>query len=454
MKIIRPVSITSSGSFSRSSIGTFFDKDGAMQTVGSDIPRLDHDPVTHLPKGLLVESATTNYFPNGNTPVSGTVVSLVAGTYTMSFYGTGTVSLTGGYTGSKVGTGAFPTRSTLTFYASGDTTFTISGSVQYLQVELGSTATSYIPTSTGAITRAADVVTGSGLIYTDAVNTEYNEWNPATAYSVGDRVRVEDDKMVYENILAGTNSTAPSLAPSRWIPVYATNKWRAFDTKINTQTSRAESLTFILKPGNITGIGLLNTEASYVEISVVVPTEATPCVFSGAADLTNGNTIGSWYEYFFEPIQQLDSFIAGVDSALPNIPPFINAIVCVTLYYPANTAKVGNLVVGMVSDLGLTQYDSSIGIVDYSKKTTDDFGNINLVQRTYSKRLNVELQFRNEKVDSLAKMLAQYRAAPVVWIGMDNIYTSMIIYGYYRDWEISLSGPSHSTVRIQIEGMT
>lgn len=53
-----------SGTFTRASIGTYFDNTGTLQTASADMPRLDYDPVTHVAKGLLTEEARTNTIRN------------------------------------------------------------------------------------------------------------------------------------------------------------------------------------------------------------------------------------------------------------------------------------------------------------------------------------------------------------------------------------------------------
>jgi hypothetical protein len=52
------------GTFSRSSIGTYFDSTGTLQTAASGVPRFDYDPVTHVAKGILIEESRTNYIKN------------------------------------------------------------------------------------------------------------------------------------------------------------------------------------------------------------------------------------------------------------------------------------------------------------------------------------------------------------------------------------------------------
>ena len=46
--------------FTRASIGTYYDSTGTLQTAASGVPRFDYDPVTHAAKGILIEESRTN----------------------------------------------------------------------------------------------------------------------------------------------------------------------------------------------------------------------------------------------------------------------------------------------------------------------------------------------------------------------------------------------------------
>ncbi|MDY0028700.1 MAG: hypothetical protein RBR86_02030 [Pseudobdellovibrionaceae bacterium] len=51
------------GTFTRASVGTYFDSTGTLQTAAPGQPRFDHDPITHAPKGILIEESRTNLLP-------------------------------------------------------------------------------------------------------------------------------------------------------------------------------------------------------------------------------------------------------------------------------------------------------------------------------------------------------------------------------------------------------
>lgn len=54
-------SIPSALTFARASSGTYFDATGTLVSAADNAPRFDYDPVTHEAKGVLLESAATNY---------------------------------------------------------------------------------------------------------------------------------------------------------------------------------------------------------------------------------------------------------------------------------------------------------------------------------------------------------------------------------------------------------
>ena len=136
----------------RNTTATRINQYGVIETVPANRVRIDYS--NGKPCFLIEPQRTNLVYPSatGSTQVR----AVTAVEYTLSFYGTGTVTLSGAFSGSLVGTGV-NNRVSLTFTpTAGNLTLTVSGSVTDWQLEAGSNATSYIPTVTGSVTRNKD----------------------------------------------------------------------------------------------------------------------------------------------------------------------------------------------------------------------------------------------------------------------------------------------------------
>lgn len=131
--------------------------------VAALAPRFDYDQATGEPLGLLIEEARTNLLLNSllnGTSLATQSPTVTAVPHTLSFYGTGTVTLSGASTaGPLVGAGA-SNRVALTFTpTAGVLTVTVTGSVKWANLEVGASASTFIPTAGATITRTRDLPT-------------------------------------------------------------------------------------------------------------------------------------------------------------------------------------------------------------------------------------------------------------------------------------------------------
>ena len=267
-------------------------------------------------------------------------------------------------------------------------------------------------------------------------------WAAATAYIVGDRVSRLTIHKIYQRAVAGTTATAPELDTTNWVEVGSTNRWRMFDQANESQTSKADSIIVTLTPGVLADTAaFLNLDGDTLRVKVASTTYDQTITLRDRA-------VVDWYSYFFEP------FMSKTEVVFSGLPLLTSNAITFTLAKTGGIAKMGVAILGLAKAFGGTEYGASVGIIDYSTKSTNAFGNTTVVRRAYSKRMNVDLFIESAKVDELQRVLADYRATPAVWIGAANMYGALIVYGYYRSFDIVIAYLSHSKCRLEIEGLT
>jgi hypothetical protein len=289
------------------------------------------------------------------------------------------------------------------------------------------------------------IVVTPAMLTSSVPETDYAEWNAATAYVVGNRVIRASMHKVYERLVSGTTATAPESDAVNWLDVGYTNRWKIFDQSTGSQTTNATSIVMTIVPGAVVNtVGLLNLSAASVRVKVTDPTAGM--VYDTTKYTAIDNTIGDWDAYFFDYITRTDTLI------FDDLPNYVSASIEVTIS-EGTTAACGVLAIGRAIELGGIQYGATMGIVDYSRKEADAFGGYTLLQRAYSNRNNFKLMIPKEIVNQVKKLLSELRATPVLWIGSQE-YTGTINYGFYKDFSITITYFSHSECVIDIESMT
>lgn len=108
---------------------------------------------------------------------------------------------------------------------------------------------------------------------------------------------------------------------------------------------------------------------------------------------------------------------------------------------------------GETVELGTTEATPTIGIIDYSRRVTDDFGVTTVVQRGFARRMSVRLALPFQSADALQRRLADLRATPALWIA-DGRFASLSVRGFYKDFALDLSVPPVSYCTLTVEGLT
>lgn len=290
-------------------------------------------------------------------------------------------------------------------------------------------------------------VVDTTLTVCNVPETDYAAYNAATTYAAGTMVIIAGANVhkIFESLQAGNTGHDPISSPTWWLDRGATNRWKMFDTLVNSQTEYAGNITFSLKiTGRLNSIALLNIYAASVR--VVATTVAEGTVFDRTIDMRSDLGTVDWWSWFFEAPEW------DVDAVITDLPMYSDMTLSVTLTSIGGVARCGACIVGLSKDLGDTQYGASVGIQDYSVKTVDTWGNYSILERAYSKRASFTVNANNNTIDRLQSILAGYRAVPILYIGSEE-FGSTAVLGFYKDFSVSIAYCSFSVCTIEIEGL-
>jgi hypothetical protein len=242
----------------------------------------------------------------------------------------------------------------------------------------------------------------------------------------------------------------PSTSPTYWLDCGSTNRWKPFDSVVQSQLTATTNAAFTVNvPQLIDTVALLNTNAQSARVTA----------YYGSAQVYDTNVslytdeveITDWSLYFFTDFRQ------QTDIILNDLPPYLNMNVSVSLAAASgNTVAVGAVIYGKAKDISSekkgVEFGAKIGITDYSVKTKDAFGNYTITPRAFAKRANWDVYVNNEDIDFTFNLLSSIRTTPILFIGSSQ-YKSTAIYGYYKQWEVSIPYPDVSICTIEIDGL-
>ena len=489
MKIVTPVAVPYARcTHTRDSDATYIDNTGFLRDAGPHELRYTYHPDTLDFEGVLIEPKRTNYVPNSsnrNNQTFNVSVSASPGVAIVSFYGGGTLTLTGPglpATGLIISgnVGEFERAFAAFPHRSGTYTFSFSGIGRYVQYEIApypatsnttpfdgiyvdgapptstelltpdylaamQRPTSWIRTAGSSAVRAADVLDGYGII--DSTFTETAQpYDPETPYALGAEVLVGID--VYESASADNLGNDPETSVE-WFRVRTSNEYAFLDLDRGGRSSAPPGTGRVA-----VRLPSFCDSATLVDFSATLVAVATSRTIYDITDKAFAVYRSSFFDYGAELPTSL--FLGELtDNAITaSHVQFSADIVSLELRSP-DAAELGELVVGNAFDAGDTQRGLSTGILDFSRKEVDEFGNYQIVRRRFSKRLDMTVWVDRANYNAVLRRLFALRATPTVFVGTDLIEFAEggIAFGYYRDFSIVISYPTYNVLSLQVESL-
>ena len=295
----------------------------------------------------------------------------------------------------------------------------------------------------------SQAVTDSTLTTTDVPENDYAAWLVGTTYAAADRVIVTTPNIhnIYESVQGANTGNDPVTDDGTWwTRVSSTNRWKMFNDVVQEQTTQADIIDVSIIPAAVTtALAAINVDCASITVVVTDPLEGE--VYNQTFPMTSYSGITNWYDYFFTAINRKKEL------SVLGLPPYSAAVIDVTFNDLGETAKVGALVLGTSANIGDSQYGASFGIIDYSTKSVDAQGRTTVTAGTYSDEADIDVVIETGRFAEVKKILTDLRTTPSVWIAEDNT-EGTIIYGYYREFDVLLTGPVVSMCTLSIEGLT
>lgn len=516
MQVVPPITLNSTeGTFTRAgTTATFIGSNGLLQTADANVLRTTYDPVTLECLGTLIEPAATNLLLNTAAPVNQPITT-TAQTYTLSFYGSGTVTLTTSAAGVLVGSST-AARSTLVFTATAGTlNVAFSGTVTYPQIEAGLVATSYVVSTGSAGVRNADVFTGTApaLCYSDAADIPFGHaiaaWVSSNAYSAGTSVYRATTNCIYRCIKDITAASIPSLTTPEisitqeipyWTQVDAVN-WNSgttytfttgeaklvnynkklyqliATTTVNTTLPSSTSPNYWVEAGpsnRWASFDLLRNSATKgrTQVTIVLKTgiRADTAVLVGMKGVRNAiitvySAAGGGTLYTLnkdltdrDSMSWYDYFFNPIvtrgSAVFAYLPPFTDALVSITLL--GNDIELGGIIIGKAIFLGSVQRGIRSDAINFSSVSRDIFGNATMIQRRSIPKVDMTLYADTALVNTIRAARTQLNAVPAAWIGLEDVldqpyFETMLVIGFYKNFTINIDNPINILVNLELE---
>jgi len=306
------------------------------------------------------------------------------------------------------------------------------------------------------------LVTLNNIVFADVTSSDVAEpcaldpaaWSPTTTYNAGDRCYLASTHTIYKSRIDANLNNDPTThewngITGEWYNDGYTNKYRMIDKFTNTYCE-ATTLT-----GTIYSIDF-TIDVGYANTLCLLELDADECIITqtdnGTSTVTYTETIRlsreastSWWAYFFGQAARITTVYRTI--------PHRDAKIRIQLSAHNRRAKIGVFAVGKVKTFGRVKYGVESSIIDYSKKTVDDAGNVSLVAGKYSRRFRCDIYLDKSECDYAMNSFIAERGVPAIYV-VDEDYQSLVVYGSCRNFSIYWESPTYSKGVVEIDGLT
>lgn len=318
------------------------------------------------------------------------------------------------------------------------------------QVEAGTTPTSYITTTSAAVTRAADVM-GTGMISSIPEPDSYTSelaWAAGTNFTTGQVVARSTTHRAYERLApGGVDAGLPEVTPTKWEELGPDNRFAMFDLKRSTASRSAGPIHFAVQ---------LGVRVDSLQLAGLLATDVTVVVHAGGVEQYRNaqnqrlRKTGNWYQYLF------GEFRYRPDAVWLDLPPYSTVVISVAIdNQEAGDTVCGKALLGRSVFVGDPKYGATSISSNFSSVTRDAFSNATFKPQRTIPEVALTLETDKANVDSLYELRQVLNGAVAGWVGLDDAadgyYRMLSTVGFYTQFDIDAAYPVNALVYMKVE---
>lgn len=281
-------------------------------------------------------------------------------------------------------------------------------------------------------------------------------YDAGTTYAAGDGAQIDAGGVhqMWWSVVDDNTGNAPQAdAGDHWLNMGATNRWAMFDlalgfSTINSTLTRiatrwGEKIDVTLEPA-----ALMDTVVAWVidadSVQVTVTDAGSVVIYDETITLTGDAALEKW---------QLDGVPYLRPVSFEGVTFTAGSQVRVQIFKPGGVAICAELILGMAIDAGPTLAPATVGIQDYSVIQADEFGTFSVTPRAWHRKGSFTVLLAEDDVDPCMEMLTRFRGRPLQFIAVSQYRRAVVIFGFLRSFEQTLTFPDATALTIDLESI-
>lgn len=271
-------------------------------------------------------------------------------------------------------------------------------------------------------------------------------WVSGSSYTKGVYVIDPVSHRVYQDGAGGVSNKAPRLDPTRWgTGVRPTNKWALADMYVSTRTVSASPLVVTLRPGAIYDVVLFGLDGvNTARLEQWDSPGGTKVYDQSVSGL--GWSGDLWVSYYFDtPFLRNRIDFRGL---------YLSSTCEIKLTLTGDAAVgLGVLTVGRYESLGFTLEGPSASPVDYSRISTDSFGESVIVPGRVATDLRAEILVERRLAATAKRVIDRLAGRPMVVSLSDRLEDDYLTGFGLVSAEVSAPHSNHSKLSLNLRGL-